>query len=217
MKDEKDLLAHAGKGYRIIQAKIPVNGLPVFIEYTTDQLTLHNFPEILSKIGSYSLEQWIEFPSGGATEADEPLAVPKIVVSKAFDKSDGSFALWHDQMSFIYVVQGVNGSRKAKVMLATDIDTAAVGMVHAAASGHSVVFSAAICRPVARMLFQKDPRLVLKPSYVRASTWQEVAEKGTALIQNESFEGVVKFTLKTFKGRLDVSLVFSKSGGGESR
>ena len=67
------------------------------------------------------------------------MEVPKIRVGPGLSQTSSNT----EQTSYVVVIQGRTGARKAKVFIHTDLDQAAATMLHEALNGYSTVFSAA--------------------------------------------------------------------------
>lgn len=156
IKNPDDLLLFAaGRGYQLHQALFGSNQNTVLLEFTNDECYLPAFSDVLQKASTGMLGRWICLPEGKPCEPDAShLKVPKVVISQGFDYKSSSFKEHSAQISFVYVVQGVNGMGKAKVVLASTTLEAASGMMQEAMNGYSIVFSAAVHKQVASLVFR---------------------------------------------------------------
>lgn len=173
-----DILSKAGQGYSLHQARFGPSGAPVLLECTDENTPLiHQLLGALNKIRPDTIGRWIRF-DGEATEADLPYPkVPKICISQAFEYKGTGFEDYSPHMSFLYVVQGINGMAKLKVVLTTDVYTAAAGMIHEALNGYSITFSASMHSETAAVVFGSYKHFT-EHQFVRVRTWQEVVDSG---------------------------------------
>lgn len=80
-------------------------------------------------------------------------------------------------MSFLYVVQGISGMARMKVVLTAGVYTAAAGMIHEALNGYSITLSGSVHSETAAVIFESH-RQFTENQFVRARTWQEVVDSG---------------------------------------
>lgn len=184
-----DLLAGAGRGYKLQQATFRINRQPVLLEYTNSQCHVEKFSTIMQTASRSMMGTWIQIPSGICCEPDTACKVPKIVVSRAFQHKGSDFAKFSPSISFIYIVQGLCDASKAKVVLAWDVETAAAGMIHEALNGYSTVFSAAIHKNAASLVMKRQlSQIWTQLEFKRTSYWSEMINLWTKSELGSSLE-----------------------------
>lgn len=120
---------------------------------------------------------WIERDQSGHSlklvDADAGMKIPRITVSPglASPKDD-------TPRKYVLVMEGVSGTRKAKVIVEDRLENTATTMMHAALNGYSTVFSAAF--------FHRSSTTIFAPSigplnarFVKADTVQEASSAPT--------------------------------------
>lgn len=191
-----DILSKAGQGYSLHQARFGPSEAPVLLKCTDENTPLiHQLLGALNKIRPNTIERWIKF-DGEATKTDLPyFTVPKICISRAFEYKGADFEDYSSHMSFFYVVQGINGMTKLKVVLTTDVYTAAAEMIHEALNGYFITFSASMHSETAAVIFESYKHFT-EHQFVRVRIWQEVIDSGKKNIISMSQNSVCLKTLR---------------------
>ncbi|MCJ1326139.1 hypothetical protein MMC10_002803 [Thelotrema lepadinum] len=176
ISDVTNLLAQAGKGYQTQQAIFETTQKPVILEYTANECCFTSYPKVLARgAQSKSIGKWLDIESGELCTPDAPYPhVSKIVISRGFTYKPviDVFTTYSPSLSFVYIVQGMTGT-KAKVVLAENVIAAGTGMMHEAMNGYSVVFSAAIEKNVASLI-EKSSSSWFALEFFRVSSWEEI-------------------------------------------
>lgn len=111
-----DTLSKAGQGYSLHQARLEASEAPVLLECIDENTPLiHQLLGALNKVRPDTVGRWVRF-DGETTDLPYP-KIPKICISRAFEYKGAGFGDYSPHMSFLHVVQGINGMAKLKVVV----------------------------------------------------------------------------------------------------